>query len=260
MLLNDMSTTPFHYLIPSDTSYSGKISSTLSLDQVYITPTIPFPIVSVPSLCSDNKLVLFSPTSATIIPKNDLIISKFNSCLDFASTHYLIMSAPLDPTEILYKLLPHHLANIPVINNLPKLPFSLHSVHRYSTIKTRTIAEDIDMVQRLFGHCDAETLISLSSPPSECNILAHLSAASIRKHFQFSCPDCPLGNLQHRKSQYSAPSEPSTIGVEWEVDFKGKCTGPDDRPSPTFQQQQLTLLRNLFSHDYDTTVFQLLLT
>ena len=65
----------------------------------------------------------------------------------------------------------------------------------------------------------------------------HLSAASIRKNFPLSYPDFPLGNLQRRKSQYSAPSKPSTIGVEWKVDFKGKWTGPDGRLSPTFQQQ-----------------------
>ena len=99
------------------------------------------------------------------------------------------------------------------------------------------VAEDVDMVHRLFGHCNSETLISLSSSPSVSNIPVHLSAASIHKHFPFSCPDCPLGNLQRRRSQYSAPSEPSTIGVEWEVHFKEKWTGPDDRPSPTFQQQ-----------------------
>ena len=93
------------------------------------------------------------------------------------------------------------------------------------------------MIHRLFGHCDSETLISLSSSPSVSNIPVHLSAASIRKHFLFSCPDCPLGNLQRRKSQYSAPSELSTIGVEWEVGFKGKWTGPEGHPSPTFQQQ-----------------------
>ena len=89
----------------------------------------------------------------------------------------------------------------------------------------------------LFGHCHAETLISLLSSPSVSNFSTRLSAASIRKHFPFLCPDCPLGNLQCRKSQYSAPSEPSTIGVEWKVDFKSKWTGPDGRLSPTFQQQ-----------------------
>ena len=93
------------------------------------------------------------------------------------------------------------------------------------------------MVHQLFGHCDAESLISLSSLPSLCNFHTHLSAATICKHFPLSCPDCPLGNLQRWKSIFSAPSDPLAIGMEWKVDFKGKWTGPDGHPSPTFQQQ-----------------------
>ena len=77
------------------------------------------------------------------------------------------------------------------------------------------------MVRRLFGHCDAETLIALSTSPSVTTFLPHAFAAMIRKHFPFSSPDCPLGILQRRKSLYSPPSEPSTIGVEWEVDLRG---------------------------------------
>ena len=97
--------------IPSTTIISGNISPTLLLDPVFITPTIPFPIASVSSLCSNNNLVVFSSQAATIIPNNDLILT------------------------------------------------------------------------------------------------------------------------------FSAPSDPLAIGVEWEVDFKGKRTGPDGRPSSTFQQQ-----------------------
>ena len=44
-------------------------------------------------------------------------------------------------------------------------------------------------------------------------------------------------STERRKSLYSPPSEPSAIRVKWEVDFKGKWTGPDGRPSPTFQHQ-----------------------
>ena len=84
---------------------------------------------------------------------------------------------------------------MPIINNSSALPVSLNSVHRYNTIKTHTLAEEVDMVHRLFGHCDAETLISLSSSTSVCNFPAHLSAVNIRKHFPVSCPDCPLGNF-----------------------------------------------------------------
>ena len=82
-------------------------------------------------------------------------------------------------------------------------------------MQSRTAAEDVNMVHRLFGHCNAETFIALSTSPSITNFLPHVSAAMIRKHFPFSCPDCSLGNLQRRKYLYSPPSEPSTIGVEW---------------------------------------------
>ena len=133
--------------------------------------------------------MLFSPTSATIIPSNDLIILKFSSFLYFVSKHCPIVSAPLDPTDNLYILPLHHLANIPVITDSFNLPVSLNSVHRYATIKTRTIAEDVDMIHRLYGYCDAEKLISLSSSPYVLNFLKHLSAASIRKNFPLSCPN-----------------------------------------------------------------------
>ena len=70
----------------------------LPLDSVFITPTIPFPIVSVSLLCSNNNLVVFSSQSATIIPNNDLMSSKFNSFIDFVSKHSQILSVPLDIT------------------------------------------------------------------------------------------------------------------------------------------------------------------
>ena len=116
--------------------------------QFLLRQTIPFPIVSVSSLCSKNNLVLFSSQSATIIPKNDLILSKFNSFLDFVSQHSPTISAPLDPIDNLYKLSLPHLAKLPVITDSFNLPVSLNSVHRYSTIKTRTIAEDVGMMYR----------------------------------------------------------------------------------------------------------------
>ena len=113
--------------IASSSIISGKISPTLPIDNVFITPSIPFPIVSVSSLCSDNNLVLFSSHSATIIPKNDLILSKFNSFLDFASNQSTTILAPLDPTDNLYKLPLCHLSCMPIINNSSALPVSLNS-------------------------------------------------------------------------------------------------------------------------------------
>ena len=201
--LKDVSrTAPLGSSISSTTIISGKISPMLPLDSVFITPTIPFSIVSVSSLWSNNNLVVFSSQSATIIPNNDLILSKFNSFIDFLSKNSQILLVPLNVTDNLYKLPLRYLPNIPVINDFSNLPVSLNSVHRYSTIKTRTVAEEVDMVHRLFGHRDTESLISLLSSPSLCNFSTHLSAATIRKHFPLSCPDRSLGNLQRRKWTY----------------------------------------------------------
>ena len=102
-------------------------------------------------------------------------------------------------------------------------------------MKSRTAADDVNMGHRLFGHCDIDTLIILSTSYSVTNFPTHVSAAMIRKHFPFNCPDCPHGSPQRQKAFYSPPCEPFIIGSELELDFKGEWTSSDGRPFSKFQ-------------------------
>ena len=85
------------------------------------------------------------------------------------------------------------------------------------------------------GHCDLDTLLHLVAHYNyhSLNVPSSITPQQIRKFFPYDCPDCPAGNLQQRHSTFS-PSTATEIGEEFEVDFKGRWTGSDGRPAPTF--------------------------
>ena len=89
---------------------------------------------------------------------------------------------------------------------------------------------------RILGNCDAAMMSSLAEPGKVTNFPSHLTPSIIRNHFPIGCPDCPMGNLQRRPSQYSDLSS-SSIGGEFEVDYKGKWTNADGRSAPTFKKE-----------------------
>ena len=107
-------------------------------------------------------------------------------------------------------------------------PYYINSVHRYATAQIKTIAEEVDLWHRILGHM----MSSLAESGKVTYFPSHLTPSIIRKHFPISCPDCPMGNLQRRPSHYSDTTSTS-VGSEFEVDYKGKWTDADGRPAPS---------------------------
>jgi hypothetical protein len=229
------------------------------LPNVCVAPSIVDPLVSVPLLLVDDNIVIFSKNKSLILKNNQEITSSFDSFVKFAENrspsipiihdlHNNLLKIDLTPPLPFYPFL-KQLYEPPVRNpwkpplegpvrtrlnfSLPDLPPSctfydlknpVNHIHRYSTVKTRTPAEEVSLWHRIMGHCDLDTLITLTRHYNYHNINfpQHITPGQMRKYFPYDCPDCPAGNLQQRHAEYSPPSETSTVGTEFEVDFKGR--------------------------------------
>ena len=161
-----------------------------------------------------------------------------DSLISVAQTQSPPTVVHFDPGDRLFKLplSPPAEAVPPPTPIPPHHPYYINSIHRYATAQTKAIAEEVDLWHRILGNCHAATMSSLAEPVKVTNFPSHLTPSIIRKHFPFSYPDCPMGNLQGRSSHYSDTSSTS-ISSEFEVDFKGKWTDSDGRPAPTFKKE-----------------------
>ena len=281
-----------------------KLNDDFVLDNTFITPSIPEPIISVPNLVKDDNVIICSPDNNIIIKNSIKISAALNEFISLATTSSPSLPVFYDPLSNLLKVPippPSNInfqvqdpgliptvpvmateslkVSIPAVENSLSSPFSdfypfnsqkfpissskkppfcnpalkisfpeltysdnffdmkkpINHVHRYSTIKTRTVEEEVRLWHRIMGHCDLDTLISLVSYYNyhALNLPSAITPKQIRKFFPFDCPDCPAGNLQQRHSTFS-PSTAIEVGDEFEVDFKGRWTGSDGRPAPTF--------------------------
>ena len=98
----------------------------------------------------------------------------------------------------------------------------INHIHRYSTTKIRSPAEDVSLWHRIMGHCDLDTLLHLVAHYNyhSLNVPSTITPQRIRKYVPYDCSYCPAGNLQQRHSTFT-PSTATEIGEEFEVDFKG---------------------------------------
>ena len=147
-------------------------------------------------------------------------------------TNQCTILAHLDPLDNLYKF-DYDPSRTPCHSP------TVSTIRRYATTAFKSLAEEVEFWHCNLGHVDVEVMIQFFSSPSMTESHPHLTPSVLRKYFPRACPDCPIGNLQMRHPPF-VPTDDSTPGDTWEVDFKGKWTNTRGRPVKTFGRHLYT--------------------
>lgn len=115
----------------------------------------------------------------------------------------------------------------------------VHALHAYTasaafyqSASFPQLKDEVRFWHETFNHCDAETLINISTDVHFKNFPKHLTPKVIRKHFPV-CLSCPVGNMSASSHPHVSQTE-YRVGQCIEIDIYHPPRGPDGKRYKSF--------------------------